>query len=108
MRKDNIKKMTEGNIIMSKTLGKTYFSEDGIRILNIAQAMWYILCDVPLLDLIVSEDKEKSERRLVFVFSRKNTEEAYDKWCKYEAGTGAVPNDDENDKERQIDDTKQK
>lgn len=87
--------MANGEIVMSESTSKTYLSSDGIRILNISQAMWYLICKVPLLDLFVSE--EDGERKLVFVFSRKDTSEAYDKWCKYEAGTGAVPKNEEED-----------
>ena len=68
----------------SDATGKTYPADDTLRIVNISQAMWYIKCRVELYDIYPSKDFKTDKDILVFVFSRKGSKDAYDKWCKYE------------------------
>lgn len=62
----------------SEIFGWSYELEDTIRITNTKQAGLYIDNCVSLVDLFWSNDK------LVFVFDREASRDAYKKWCNYE------------------------
>ena len=62
----------------SEIFGWSYEHEDTICITNTKQAGLYIEHCVPLVDLFWSKD------RLVFVFDKIASKEAYKKWCDYE------------------------
>ena len=66
----------------SKITGKTYDLFSIIRILNIAQAIFYIQNDIPLQDIEISEDRKTGKPILVFYFIRSDTKEVFDLWCK--------------------------
>lgn len=60
--------------------GNEYFHDDGIRILNPKQALFYIDSGVPLLDLYPSRSYQTGKKILVFVFDRKESASIYEKW----------------------------
>lgn len=60
--------------------GKSYFHDDGIRILNIKQALYYIDNGVELLDLYPSRSYQTGEKILVFVFNKRQSSLIYPQW----------------------------
>lgn len=72
------------DIVMSDSTGKMYAPSDAIRILNIDQVIGYLRYGVELLDVYPTKDIKSGKSLLVFLFDRKASKEAYDKWCKYE------------------------
>lgn len=59
-----------------------YFNIFGtVRILNTAQATFYMSNDVFPLDVYVSKDFKNNRNVLVFLFSRDETKDLYDEWC---------------------------
>lgn len=65
---------------VSDVTGKRYRLKDAQRILNIHQAMLYLSDGVELYDLYPSRDFKTGDPVLVFVFSRSQSKESYDKW----------------------------
>ena len=61
-----------------------YFSKDIVRILNLSQIEFYVTtCDVMPLDIYISNDRKNPNKKIVvFVFSKEETQRAYDLWCK--------------------------
>lgn len=70
----------------SRLTGKHYnlFDSDIVRIVNIMQATAYMNNDIMPIDIYVSKDKDGERNILVFLFSRSETKEVYDLWCKHE------------------------
>lgn len=63
-----------------------YFGDDVIRLLNFRQSFFYIeeMGVVPL-DIVLSDDRKRQGKKVVlFLFSKEETREAYDAWCKKE------------------------
>lgn len=70
--------MIEANFI------KRYYDEkDAIKVLNPLQAAYYWAYGCIPLDIYSSRDYETNKPVIVYVFSRKATQETgvYDKWC---------------------------
>lgn len=67
----------------SRLTGKEYDAFDSVSLLNILQIMAYINNGAIPLDIYVSKNKD-NKACLVFIFSRTDTKELYDKWCKHE------------------------
>ena len=70
----------------SRLTGRHYnpFDPDVVRIVNILQATAYMNNDVLPIDIYVSKDRQSDKNILVFLFSREETKEVYDLWCKRE------------------------
>ena len=62
----------------------TYNSKDVVRILNPKQRDLYLMNGIMPKDIYASVDKETDEKILVYIFARKDTREAYNKWLNYE------------------------
>lgn len=60
--------------------GSEYFHDDGIRILNPKQALFYLDSGVTLLDLYPSRSYQTGKKILVFVFDKKESASIYEKW----------------------------
>ena len=71
---------------VSRLNGRKYnvFDDDIVRIVNLAQATAYIKNDVMPIDIYASRDKNNDKNILVFLFSRSETKEVYDLWCRHE------------------------
>lgn len=68
--------------VTSKVTGKTYTSGfDVVYISNMRQAQLYMRNGAELLDILYYETKNDA---LVFVFSKSNTRELYEKWNNHE------------------------
>lgn len=67
----------------SAITGEWYYSKEAVRILNIYQAIGYLIHGVKLIDLYPSKDKKTGKPILVFVFDKFESREAYDLWCKH-------------------------
>lgn len=65
--------------VQSNVTGKIYETDDCVFILNPLQVWKYLMNDAKLLDVSPGEDK-----KLVYVFNRKDTYHLYDLWCKRE------------------------
>lgn len=65
----------------SKITGRYFNVFETVRILNIAQATYYIENDSFPLDVYASKDLKTERPVLVFVFAREDTKELYDSWC---------------------------
>lgn len=72
------------NYAFSDTTGQRYDLDDAIRIVNLQQSIWYLKNNVKLYDVYPSKDFKTNRDIVVFIFSRKASKDAYDKWCKYE------------------------
>lgn len=70
--------------VKSTNTGKVYCPNDCVRIVNMRQAATYILNGVELLDVYASRDFKTNEPIMVTIFDRKESKEAYDKWCNFE------------------------
>lgn len=60
-----------------------YFSDDTIRLLNFQQAFFYIddMGIIPL-DIVLSDDRKHPGKKVIlFLFSRAETQSAYNIWC---------------------------
>lgn len=65
----------------SRLTGRYYNLVGSVRILNTAQATFYMSRDVFPLDIYISKDFKNDRKVLVFLFSREETKELYDEWC---------------------------
>lgn len=70
--------------VRSYATGKTYAPSECVRIVNIAQIAAYLEYGVDLLDIYQSKDFETNKRIIVAVFNKKDSFEAYQKWCNHE------------------------
>ena len=66
----------------SPITGREYDLFEVVRILNIPQVIFYLQNNVPLEDIIISEDRRRGTPVLVYLFSRRLSKDAYDRWCK--------------------------
>ncbi|MDO5399138.1 MAG: hypothetical protein Q4G33_14570 [bacterium] len=71
----------------SNTTGQRYDSDDAIRIVNLKQSIWYLKNNVKLYDVYPSKDLKTNQDIVIFIFSKKASKDAYDKWCRYETDT---------------------
>lgn len=62
--------------VFSKITNRYYVDTDSVYIVNPQQAWAYINAGAVLYDISLRDDK-----RIIFVFNRKDTEEFYYKWC---------------------------
>lgn len=70
--------------VISSATGKTYYLADAVRIVNVLQAALYLINNVELLDVYGSRDLKTNKPMVVFVFDRKLSFKAYQKWCNHE------------------------
>lgn len=75
--------MNEKYIKYSAITGRTYNIFECIKILNIEQAIFYIMHGVKLMDLQISQNKT-GKNIFVFVFNKADTKYAYNMWCEGE------------------------
>lgn len=80
----------------SKLTGRYYNFVGTVRILNTAQATFYMSKDVFPLDIYISKDFKNNRKVLVFLFSREDTKELYDEWC---SRVGQVKEKDEDNRD---------
>ena len=66
----------------SEITGKTYDLFSQIRILNMQQNIFYLKHGVPLQDIELSEDRKTGKPIMVFLYTRDDTREVFDLWCK--------------------------
>lgn len=78
----------------SRLTGRYYNFIGAVRILNTAQATFYMSRDVFPLDIYISKDFKNDRKVLVFLFSREDTKNLYDEWCSRAGQT--KEQDDEN------------
>ncbi len=72
------------NKIKSGFTHKEYSPEKVCRIVNMAQLAAYLEHGVELLDLYSSRDRKTGRPMLVGVVDKKQSYEAYRKWCEHE------------------------
>ena len=60
-----------------------YFGEDVLRLLNFEQCFYYIEeKGIIPLDIVLSDDRKHPGKKVVlFLFSKKETQDAYAEWC---------------------------
>ena len=68
---------------VSKITGKTYDIFSIVRILNIKQVIYYMKCNLEVLDIEISSDRKTGEPILVFYFDREASKPIFDMWCKH-------------------------
>ena len=68
------------NEITSEYRNKKYQTTGSIRVLNQKQAAFYWSNGVEPLDIYLSKSFETGEPRIVYVFSREDTKELYERW----------------------------
>lgn len=68
-------------IVKSDTTGREYYPSEVVRIINSKQCAAYLANGATLLDIYPSRDFNTGDSILVYIFSRKETRELYDKWC---------------------------
>lgn len=61
-----------------------YDNKDVCRIINPKQQLLYIKNKVYPIDIYASIDQKNDRDIIVMIFSRKDSEEVYRKWCNYE------------------------
>ena len=66
----------------SPLTGETYDLFNIITIMNPKQAAFYAAHGCHLQDIDLSEDRKTGEPVFCFLFSRDQTKEVYDTWCK--------------------------
>lgn len=71
-------------LIKSDFTKKSYELDNSCRIINMSQLAAYMDYGVELLDLYVSRDYKTNKPMLVGVVDRKQSYEAYKKWCDHE------------------------
>ena len=70
------------NGVQSSYKNKHYDATESLRILNPRQASFYWSRGVEPLDIYLSKNFETGDPMIVYVFSRKDTQELYGEWCK--------------------------
>ena len=70
--------------VKSDVTGVEYAPSDVVRIVNPKQSAAYLAHGAKLLDVYPSRDFETHLPILVFIYSRKDTQELYDLWCNQE------------------------
>lgn len=65
--------------MVSDITGKQYNPSECVYIKNPVQTARYIKHNLPLLDLLVSDDD-----KLVFIFNREKSRECYELWLRHE------------------------
>lgn len=66
----------------SKITGRTYDIFSIVRILNIKQVIYYMKCNLEVMDIEISADRKTGEPILVFCFDREKSKPVFDMWCK--------------------------
>lgn len=62
----------------------TYNNKEVVRIFNPKQRDLYLINGIMPKDIYVSVDSNTDEKILVYIFSKEDTREAYNKWLNYE------------------------
>ncbi len=70
-------------MVKSDFTGKTYDPTRVCRIINMMQLAAYMEAGVPLLDLFISHDYKTNKPILVGIVDKKDSYEAYQKWCNH-------------------------
>ncbi len=65
----------------SKLTGRYFNIFQTVRILNTAQATFYVTKGVLPLDVYASKDFKNKRDVLVFLFSKDDTRDLYEEWC---------------------------
>jgi hypothetical protein len=68
------------NEVTSEYRNKKYQTTGTVRLLNHRQAAFYWANGVEPLDIYLSKNFETGEPRIVYIFSREDTKELYEKW----------------------------
>ena len=72
-------------MIIKSNLGDfLYNTKDVIRIKNPKQRDLYLMNGIMPKDIYTSVDEKTEEKILIYIFEKKDTREAYEKWCNYE------------------------
>lgn len=61
-----------------------YDTRDVVRIKNPKQRDLYLMNGIMPKDIYTSIDEKTEEKILIYIFEKKDTREAYEKWCNYE------------------------
>lgn len=72
------------NAIFSEVTGRRYLPEDCVYFKNAKQSASYIAWGAELVDLMVTEDKDRDGKTLVFVFSKEDHNKYKSKWMNHE------------------------
>ncbi len=76
--------MNKNDLVHSEITGRDYYPSDVIRIINIRQICCYLQMNKQPVDIYSSVDFKTNNPVLVVLFNRKDTIDAYDRWCKSE------------------------
>lgn len=68
------------NEVTSAYRNKKYQTTGTVRLLNQKQAAFYWANGVEPLDIYLSRNFETGEPRIVYIFSREDTKELYERW----------------------------
>ena len=74
--------MSEPYYKKSPFTGETYDLFNCITIMNPKQAAFYVANGVQLQDIDISEDRKTGEPVFCFLFTRDQTRDVFDAWCK--------------------------
>lgn len=66
--------------IKSDVTGKVYCPSECVRLVNIRQLLFYMNHNVEILDIYPSKDFKSGDDVLVFIVSKKDSQDAYRKW----------------------------
>lgn len=70
--------------IRSVLTGRMYSNDETLRIVNIAQATFYMQNGLLPVDIYPSKDFKTGKDILVFIFNRADSKPLFDQWCKQE------------------------
>lgn len=68
----------------SDITNKVYCPEDCVRLVNMRQVAIYALNGVEILDFYASRDYKTGDPIMVAIVDKKQSQEAYKKWCNFE------------------------
>ena len=72
-------------MITKSNLGDfSYNTNNVVRIKNPKQRDLYLMNGIMPKDIYTSIDEKTYEKILIYIFSKEDTRDAYEKWCNYE------------------------
>lgn len=72
-------------MITKSNLGDfSYNTNNVVRIKNPKQRDLYLMNGIMPKDIYTSIDEKTDEKILIYIFSKEDTRDAYEKWCNYE------------------------
>ena len=72
-------------MITKSNLGDfSYNTNNVVRIKNPKQRDLYLMNGIMPKDIYTSIDEKTDQKNLIYIFSKEDTRDAYEKWCNYE------------------------